>query len=50
LQLKDVAGITEAGNTASQKVLLKNGFEFEKTYMEKEKELFLYRKRFSITV
>ena len=50
LQLKDVAGITEAGNTASQKVLLKNGFEFEKTYMEKEKELFLYRKRFSTTV
>lgn len=50
LKLSDVAGITEAANTASQKVLLKNGFEFEKTYMEKDKELFLYRKRFLVTV
>ena len=43
LKLSSVAAITEAANEASQKVLLRNGFLFEKTFDEGEKKLFLYR-------
>jgi|SRR5688572_18207623 len=42
--VKTIAGITETGNSASQHVLLKNGFVFEKSFYEEEKELFLYRR------
>ena len=43
LGLSHVAGITEPGNVVSQKVLLKNGFKFEKEFYEKSKKLNLYR-------
>ena len=43
LNLSSIAGITEAGNLASQRVLLKAGFVFEKTFREGEKELLQYR-------
>ena len=43
LKLSNVAGITEPENTVSQKVLLKNGFKFEKEFFEKNKKLNLYR-------
>jgi [ribosomal protein S5]-alanine N-acetyltransferase len=38
-----IFGVTEALNIDSQKVLLKNGFVFEKKYEENNKELNLYR-------
>ena len=41
--LNTIAGITEKANTLSQKVLLKNGFVFEKTFWEEKKEMNLYR-------
>lgn len=44
LKLPGVAAVTEAGNTASQKVLLKNGFVFEKSTEEGIKKLHLYRR------
>ena len=37
--LNEVYGITESGNTASQKVLLKVGFTLDKTYYEDKREL-----------
>ena len=46
LNLESIAGITEIANTASQQVLLKNGFVFEKNFFEEEKELYFYRRRF----
>lgn len=42
-ELREIFGITEAANTASQKVLLKAGFSYFKTYLEGEKELFKYQ-------
>ena len=42
LKLEKVVGITEAENLGSQKVLLKNGFVFDHTFREGEKELYLY--------
>lgn len=45
LKLESIAAITEIENTASQKVLLRNGFVFEKKFNEGEKELNLYRLR-----
>ena len=42
LGLTEIAGITYPENIPSQKVLLKNGFVFEKTFLEEEKELHLY--------
>ena len=42
LKLNSLAAVTEAGNVASQKVLLKNGFNFLKEYLEKEKLLYQY--------
>jgi RimJ/RimL family protein N-acetyltransferase len=46
LDLTEIAGIIFPENIASQKVLLKNGFVFDKTFIEEEKELHLYvRKR-----
>ncbi len=41
--LEVIFGVTETMNIDSQKVLLKNGFVFEKTYVESNKELNLYR-------
>lgn len=43
LNLSSIAGITEAANLNSQKVLLRNGFVFEKTFSEQEKMLHFYR-------
>ena len=43
LDLESIAGITEAGNFASQKVLTRNGFSFEKTFTEEKKLLHVYR-------
>ena len=40
--LKEIAGITEAANVISQKVLLKNGFVFESSFREEKKEMNLY--------
>ena len=46
LGLKEIAGITFPENLPSQKVLLKNGFVFDSTFAEEEKQLNLYiRKR-----
>jgi ribosomal-protein-alanine N-acetyltransferase len=45
LKLKEIAGITYPENIPSQKVLLKNGFEFDRTFTEEEKELHLYIRR-----
>jgi RimJ/RimL family protein N-acetyltransferase len=46
LGLKEIAGITFPENVSSQKVLLKNGFVFDSTFSEDEKQLHLYiRKR-----
>ncbi len=47
LALPEVYAITETGNTASQKVLLKNGFAFEKEFTPKggNKVLNMYRKK-----
>jgi RimJ/RimL family protein N-acetyltransferase len=42
LKLSDLAGITYPENTLSQKVLLRNGFLFDRTFEEEGKELFLY--------
>jgi RimJ/RimL family protein N-acetyltransferase len=42
LKLPEIAGITYPANVSSQKVLLQNGFLFEKTFEEDGKELFLY--------
>jgi RimJ/RimL family protein N-acetyltransferase len=42
LDLTEIAGITFPANISSQKVLLKNGFIFNKTFMEGDKELFYY--------
>src|SRR5258706_7135715 len=50
LGLTEIAAITYAENIPSQNVLLKNGFIFDKTFMEEGKELHLYvcrRKGFS---
>jgi ribosomal-protein-alanine N-acetyltransferase len=44
LNMTEIAGVTEVENTASQKVLIKNGFVFEKTYEEAGRQLNLYRK------
>ena len=43
LDLKTITGITELDNKASQKVLLKCGFVFEKFFEEEGKKLNLYR-------
>jgi ribosomal-protein-alanine N-acetyltransferase len=43
LQLDSIVAVTEVPNTASQKVLLRNGFVYEKSYPEKEIMLNLYR-------
>jgi ribosomal-protein-alanine N-acetyltransferase len=42
LALTEIAAITYPENIASQKVLLKNGFVFDKTFMEADKLLNLY--------
>jgi ribosomal-protein-alanine N-acetyltransferase len=42
LGLSEIAGITYPENVVSQKVLLKNGFVFDKTFLEEDKELHLY--------
>jgi [ribosomal protein S5]-alanine N-acetyltransferase len=41
--LEEIFGVTELLNIDSQKVLIKNGFVFEKKYKENSKELSLYR-------
>ena len=41
--LDEIFGVTETLNIDSQKVLIKNGFIFEKKYDEDNKELNLYR-------
>jgi [ribosomal protein S5]-alanine N-acetyltransferase len=41
--LEEIFGVTESENIDSQKVLIKNGFVFEKKYKEDNKELNLYR-------
>ena len=43
LKLASIAAITEIDNHASQKVLLRSGFVFEKEFLEGEKKLNLYR-------
>ena len=43
LQLASIAAITEINNLASQKVLLRNGFTFEKEFTEGQKKLNLYK-------
>jgi [ribosomal protein S5]-alanine N-acetyltransferase len=43
LDLENIAGITEAENIASQKVLTRNGFVFEKSFTEDNKLLHIYR-------
>jgi [ribosomal protein S5]-alanine N-acetyltransferase len=46
LGLNEIAGITFPQNTSSQKVLLKNGFVFESSFTEDDKQMNLYiRKR-----
>ncbi len=40
--LPEIYGITETPNLASQKVLLKAGFQLENSMMEEEKELLLF--------
>jgi len=45
LGLIEIAAITYPENIPSQKVLLKNGFAFDKTFTEEEKELQLYIRR-----
>jgi len=42
LDLAEIAGITYPENTPSQKVLLKNGFVFDKTFIEEGREMNLY--------
>jgi ribosomal-protein-alanine N-acetyltransferase len=42
LKLSEIAGITYPENIPSQKVLLKNGFVFDKTFTEDDKEMHLY--------
>jgi ribosomal-protein-alanine N-acetyltransferase len=42
LKLIEIAGITYPENVISQKVLLKNGFVFDKIFFEEERELHLY--------
>jgi ribosomal-protein-alanine N-acetyltransferase len=42
LGLKEIAGITFPENIPSQKVLLKNGFVFDRMFMEEDKQLNLY--------
>lgn len=44
LELASLAAITEAENVASQNVLLKNGFVFEKATEEGEKKVYQYRR------
>jgi len=43
LRLASIAAITEIDNLASQKVLLRNGFVFEKEFNEGQKKLNLYK-------
>ena len=43
LQLKTLTAVTYAENEASQKVLLKNGFSFERAFSEEGKESRIYR-------
>ncbi len=45
LGLTEIAAITFPENIPSQKVLLKNGFVFDKAFMEEEKQLNLYMRR-----
>lgn len=45
LKLTSLAGITFPENVASQKVLIKNGFEFSETFREAGRELYLYLRR-----
>jgi RimJ/RimL family protein N-acetyltransferase len=45
--LTEIFGVTEVMNVNSQKVLLKTGFVFEKTYSEGSKQLNLYRRKSS---
>jgi ribosomal-protein-alanine N-acetyltransferase len=42
LDLSEIVAITYPGNIASQKVLLRNGFVFDKTFIEDDKELNIY--------
>lgn len=42
LKLTEIAAITYPENLPSQKLLLKNGFVFEKTFREEDKDLSLY--------
>jgi len=43
LRLRTLTAVTYAENAASQKVLLKNGFSFERTFYEREKENRIFR-------
>ena len=42
LGLAEIAGITYPENIPSQKVLLKNGFVFDRTFFEEDRELYIY--------
>ena len=42
LHLSEIAAITYPDNVPSQKVLLKNGFTFDRTMLEDDKELHFY--------
>lgn len=44
LKLEKVLGVTESPNTASQKVLTKAGFQYERQFMEGEKLLLVFQK------
>ena len=43
LHLNTLTAVTDPENTASQKVLLRNGFVFERAYLEREIKSNLYR-------
>ena len=42
LNLSEIAGITYPENISSQKVLLNNGFVFDKTFKEEDRDMHLY--------
>lgn len=48
-RIPEIYGVTETPNTASQKVLLKAGFEYHSTRVEEGKELIIYIVRRSLT-
>ena len=45
LGLAEIAGITYPENIPSQKVLLKNGFVFDRVFIEDDKELHVYTRK-----